>query len=74
MKPLFPVKIDILNRIEDIKTRNPQEDGKPEEENSGRWEIKMNLVGKGCPRFLRGQVTPEWSVTDLDVGMPDPPK
>jgi hypothetical protein len=80
----LPVRRELLHFVETLSQRHPRcrpswvearfKPGKPEVEDSGRWEIKMNLVGKGCPRFLRGQVTPEWSVTDLDVGMPDPPK
>ena len=80
----LPVRRELLHFVETLSQRHPRcrpswiearfKPGNPEVENSGRWEIKMNLVGKGCPRFLSGKVTPEWSVIDLDVGMPEAPK
>jgi hypothetical protein len=80
----LPVRRELLHFVEILSQRHPRcrsswvearwTPGNPEVESSGRWEIKMNLVGKGCPRFLRGKVTPEWSVIDLDVGMPEAPK
>jgi hypothetical protein len=80
----LPVRRELLHFAETLSQRHPRcrptwidarwEAGQPGEENSGMWKIKMNLTGAGCPGFLRGEVTPELSVTNLDVGMPDSPK
>ena len=79
----LPVRRELLHFAEALSQRHPRcrpswiearfKPGKSEED-SGLWEITMNLSGKGCPRFLRGEVTPDWSVINLDVGMPDAPK
>ncbi len=80
----LPVRRELLHFVEVLSQRHPRcrpswiearwKDGKPEVENSSRWEIQMNLKGTGCPKFLRGEVTPAWAVTNLDVGMPDSPE
>jgi len=80
----LPVRRELLHFVDTLSQRHPRcrptwiearwKPGQPEVENSGRWKIMMNLVGAGCPRFLRGEVTPEWAVVNLDVGMPDAPK
>jgi len=80
----LPVRRELLHFAEALSQRHPRcrptwvearwKAGQPGEENSGRWKIMVNLAGAGCPGFLRGEVTPEWSVTNLDVGMPGSPK
>jgi hypothetical protein len=77
----LPVRRELLYFVEVLSQRHPRcrpswvaarwRDPKPEVENSSRWEIQMDLLGTGCPKFLRAEVTPEWVVTNLDVGMPD---
>jgi hypothetical protein len=79
----LPVRRELLHFVEALSQRHPRcrpgwiearwRDGKPGEENLSRWEIQMDLQGTGCPKFLRGEVTPEWVVTNLEVGMPDSP-
>jgi hypothetical protein len=80
----LPVRRELLHFAEVLSQRYPRcrpnwvvarwREGKPEVESSSRWKIQMDLEGAGCPKFLRAEVTPEWAVTNLDVGMPDPPK
>jgi len=80
----LPVRRELLHFVEVLSQRYPRcrpswvaarwRDPKPEVENSSRWEIQMDLLGTGCPKFLRAEVSPEWAVTNLNVGMPDPAK
>jgi hypothetical protein len=80
----LPVRRELLHFVDTLSQRHPRcrptwiearwLEEKAEAEDPGKWEIKMILAGKGCPKFLRGEVTPEWSVVNLDVGMPDAPK
>jgi hypothetical protein len=78
----LPVRRELLHFVEVLSQRHPRcrpswiearwRSPQPDAEGSGRWTIKMDLEGPGCPEFLRGEVTPEWTVTDLDVAMPGP--
>lgn len=80
----LPVRRELLHFVEVLSQRHPRcrpswiearwRDPQPEVEGSARWKIKMDLEGPGCPQFLRGEVTPELVVTNLDVGMPDSAK